>query len=508
VKRIVAVMYALAPLLGAADFTATILHVNDTHARIEPTLIQGKPYGGMARLGTLIERYRASDPNVLFLHGGDAFQGTPYFNTYEGLADAAFFNAMGLDAMAVGNHEFDRGPAPLATFARNALFPLLSANIDATQEASLRERITASTIVARGGERIGIVGATTDTLLNISNTGPTIALRDLRTSVQVEIDRLTAQGINKIVMVTHVGYNEEQVLARALHGVDVIVGGHSHSLLGSVTRPGWAEPWGPYPTRVQNADGETVLIVQAWEGARVLGRMKVTFDGAGRVKAWTDAEPIPVDETVPEQPALRALAAAFEQPILELRQRKIGVAETLLPQTPVMGEIIADAMVAATASQGATLALMNSGGVRASIEPGDITFAEALVVQPFGNTLIVMDVTGAELRQAIEDSLAIGYGGLYVSRGVRYAIDFAKPVNQRVLSLTVDGKAVDPQATYRIVTNNFMAGGNDAMSTLKAAKGQRIDTQLVDLDVLVDYLRAHSPFRSTPENRRNDQTVR
>jgi 5'-nucleotidase / UDP-sugar diphosphatase len=140
-NTIALVLLSVAPSIFAADFTATILHVNDTHDRIEPTIIQGKPYGGMPRLATLIAQHRKADPNTIVLHAGDAFQGTFYFNVYEGLADVAFLNALHLDAMAVGNHEFDKGPATLGTFARHAQFPLLSSNLDVAAEPALKDCI-------------------------------------------------------------------------------------------------------------------------------------------------------------------------------------------------------------------------------------------------------------------------------------------------------------------------------------------------------------------------------
>ena len=485
----------------AADFTATFLHVNDTHDRIEPTIIQGKPYGGMARLATLIDRYRKSDPNPIVLHAGDAFQGTFYFNVYEGLADVAFLNALHLDAMAVGNHEFDKGPATLGAFARNAQFPLLSANLDVDAEPALQGRVRNSVVITRGAERIGIVGGITDTLPTISSPGPNVHLRNLNASLQGEIDALTRQGINKIVLLTHIGYDDEQKLARTLHNVDVIVGGHSHTLLGTTTAPGFPASRGPYPTIVDNADQGKTVVVQSWEGEKVLGRVQVTFDEQGRVTKWSTTQPVLVDESVPEDPALHALVEAFEKPLAQQRDRKIAVGSRVV-EGPAMGELIADAMLAATAKQGAVVALMNGGGVRAAFEPGDVTFGNAISVQPFNNTLVVMDVTGAQFKQAIEDIIeASRFRLLFVSAGTRYTIDVAQPFGSRVSNLVIAGKAVDAAATYRIVTNNFVAEGGDGVVTLKNTTGYRYASGLLDIDAFLDYLGAHSPLSGVAENR-------
>jgi 5'-nucleotidase len=495
-------LLALAPALFAADFTATILHVNDTHGRIEPTMIEGKPYGGMARLGTLIARHRTSDPNPILLHAGDAFQGTYYFNVYEGLADLAFMNAMGFDAMAAGNHEFDKGPATLGMFARGARFPVVSANLDVENEPALKGLIRRSTIVTRSGERIGIVGGTTPELPIISSPGPNVRMRDLAGSLQTEIDALTHAGVNKIVLLTHVGYLEEQELARTLRNVDVIVGGHSHTLLGSTTAAGWPESRGPYPTVVDNAEHGKTLVVQSWEGEKVLGRLQVTFDSKGRVKKWSDAQPIRVDESIAEDPALDALVAAFEKPLAGQRDRKIAVAASAIAEGAAMGELIADAMLAATAKQNTVVALLNGGGIRASLQPGDITFGSAIAVQPFNDTLVVMDVTGAQLKQSIEDIVEASRSRvLWVSAGTGYTLDPAKPMGSRVSDLTIGGRPVDPAATYRICVPSFVAKGGDGVNTLKTSSGYRYDTGVLDIDAFIEYLSTHTPVRKTVENR-------
>jgi 5'-nucleotidase len=489
----------LAATSFAADFTVTLLHVNDTHARLEPTIIQGQPYGGMPRLGTLIARHRATDPNPILLHAGDAFQGTFFFNVYEGLADVTFLNALGLDAMAVGNHEFDKGPAALGTFARNARFPLLAANLNVDAEPALRGIIRNSVVVTRGKQRVGIVGGITPELNSISNPGPTVGLRDTAGALQAEVDALTKAGVNKVVLLTHIGYEEEQQLAKTLHNVDVIVGGHSHTLLGNTTAPGWPPSRGAYPTVVDNPDHGKTLVVQSWEGEKVLGRLQVTFDSKGRVKKWGTQQPEIVDKEVLEDPALKAMVEAFTKPLAAQRDRRIGEAQERILQGPALGGRIADAMLRATATHMPVTALMNGGGVRASFEPGAITFGAAISVQPFGNTLVVMDLTGEQLRQAVEDVVeAQSSRVLWVSDGTHYRLEPSQPAGKRVSQFIIAGAPVQPTQTYRIVTNNFLAAGGDGATTLARATGYRYDTGILDIDALVDYLAAHTPLTVAP----------
>ncbi len=486
---------SIAFLCGSAlaeSFTLTILHTNDMHSRVEPVRIRGKLYGGYARLATIIERYRGQDPNPILLNGGDTFQGTLYFNVYEGLADLAFMNYVRFDAMAVGNHEFDRGPVPFGKFINGARFPVLAANLDVSAEESLRERINPSAVIVAGGQKIGIVGAVTPDLPTISSPGPNVKMKDLRTSVQAAIDGLRENGIDKIVLVTHVGYSEEIELVRSLRGVDVLVGGHSHTLLGNLSVEGFAPSRGPYPTVVKNADGDTALVLQAHEWGKVLGRIKIEFDARGRVARWFDAAPILVDESVPEDPVMKSLVLALQRPIEELANKVIaksdgGVSREGRYET-AMGNLIADAMLEATKSQGVAAAFMNAGGVRASLEPGTIKYGDAIAVQPFNNTLVLLDLTGSELLAALEHGARVGGGMLHVSRGTSYRIDPAKPEGSRVSDVVVAGGPLDPAKTYRLCFNSFTASGGDAHDALKAAKGRRVDTGILDIDAFVEHL--------------------
>lgn len=495
----------------AQDFTLTILHNNDVHARLEPTMIRGKAYGGYARTATLIQKFRAQDPNVVVLSAGDTFQGTLFFNVYEGLADLAAMNYMRFDAMAVGNHEFDRGPAPLAKFAQGAKFPVIAANLDVSKDPLLKDLIQPSTVLSVGSEKIGVVGAVTEDLPTISAMGPTVTMKPLVASIQAEVDRLTQSGINKIILLSHCGFSVDQVIAGDLTNVDVIVGGHSHSLLGNLAIENWPRPTGPYPTTQRGKNGEVVLVVQAWEWGKVLGRLKVKFDEKGGIKEILDAAPIPVDESIAEDPILSSMIAALAKPIEALKSEKIGRTDVLLGRDgatgeSLMGNVIADSMLAKLEKLGAVAAFMNQGGVRAALEPGEITYGLAITVQPFSNTLVLLDLTGAELKAALEwgvSRLPSGGGGgiLLPSAGTSYEVDVQKPSGSRVSNVRVAGAPLDESKTYRIVFNSFTAGGGDGHAILRDAKGVRTDTGYVDVDALIEFIQARSPLQNKAEGR-------
>ncbi|MFI5166510.1 MAG: bifunctional metallophosphatase/5'-nucleotidase [Thermoanaerobaculales bacterium] len=498
------------PALAKA-ITITILHTNDMHAHVEPFTQRGRDMGGYARQATLIARYRATDPNPLLLCAGDTFQGTLYFNVYEGLADLAYMNYIGFEAMSAGNHEFDRGPAVLARFASLARFPLLAANVDASGDKDLAPWIRPYAILAVGGERVGVVGAVPPDLLSISSPGPTIRVKDLIGSVQSAVDELTRAGVDKVIFLSHIGYQLDVELAGKLVGVDVIVGGHSHTLLGTI--PGLPQPAGPYPTVVKDGAGNTVLVVQAWEWGKVLGRIKVRFDDAGHVAGWDDALPIPIDASVPEDPTVKSMVAAFERPIAPVRDQVIGhsvkgVATTRTTPRHVenpMANVVADALLAATAKAGSVAAFINPGGIRAAFDPGPITYGQAVTVQPFNNTLVQIDLTGAELKAALEEGMGKlpenGSGLLLPSRGTSYVVDVGKPAGDRVVGLKVAGKPVESSAIYRVTVPNFLADGGDAHRLLKNAARYRYDTGIVDIEAFVDFLKTHDPIDGRLEGR-------
>jgi 5'-nucleotidase / UDP-sugar diphosphatase len=496
----------------AQPVTITVLHTNDLHARVEPVIMEGKGYGGYARHVTLIRQLREKDQNVLLLSGGDSFQGTLYFNVYEGAADLFFMNLKGYTGMAVGNHEFDRGPKPLGVFAGHAKFPVLAANLDVDEDPDLRDVIKKHATVEVGGHRVGLVGAVTPDLPFISSIGPHVKMLDLIPSIQQSVAALQAEGVNKIFLLSHLGYQLEQEVASKVRGIDVIVGGHSHSLLGSFEGRGFPEPEGPYPTVVKNPEGGNTLVVQAWEWGKLLGRIKVHFDAEGRVESWSEAQPIVVDESIPEDPVALSAIIAMAKPIETLRRSVVahapadvdGSRETVRRQESPMANIIADSFLSWGATAQADLALINGGGVRGGLNAGQVTYENVISVQPFNNTLELIVLTGEELWQAFEyglSGLEAGEGRfLHPSRNVRYTYDSRKPVGQRLLSVEIDGKPLDKTRSYRIMMNHFMAEGGDGFAVFKNAK-DRLETGILDIDVLIEFLKANPNVNTKPEGR-------
>ncbi|KEF35723.1 5'-nucleotidase [Deinococcus sp. RL] len=508
--------FLTAALLGsfasAAPLTVTLLHVNDLHARLEPATVGQNTYGGYARHATLIRDLRAREENPVLLSAGDTFQGTLFYNVYQGMADVLFMNLLGYQAMAVGNHEFDNGPEALARFAEKAKFPLLAANLDVSREPLLRGLVKPSTVITVGGERLGVVGAVTPDLPLISSPGERVRLLDLLPSLNAAVRDLQAQGINKIVLLSHLGFPLDQQVARSVPGLDVVISSHTHTLLGRFDNKDFPAPEGEYPVVLQNPDGNRTLLVSAWEWGKVLGRLKVTFNDAGAVESF-EGRAIPVSADIPDDPTARRMIDTLSVPIANLRRQVIGTTarglngarEIVRKRESTMANALADAALAAGQRAGAVMALVNGGGVRSSIDAGPVTFEEAITVQPFGNTLTLLDLTGAEIKRALEHGVATWSESkgqfLHVSKGMSYTFDLSKPAGNRVTSVTLNGQPLSDTQTYTVAMNTFIAQGGDGFDVFKNAKGRRLDTGLLDVDILVNYFAANPTLDAQPEGR-------
>lgn len=505
-------IFLTAALLGAASaapLTITILHNNDVHAHTDPVKVGENMYGGYARTATLINKYKAEDPNPIVLSAGDPFQGTLYYNLYKGMSDGIMMNVMGYQAMSIGNHEFDDGPAALAKFAAKVKFPVLAANLDVSAEPLLRDVVKPYTILTVGGERVGVIGSTTPDIPTISSPGPNVKVLDTKTALTDNVKALQDQGINKIIFLSHLGYSLDKEIAAQVPGIDVIVGGHSHTLLGTFDNKDFPASEGEYPTVVDNA-GQKTLIVQSWEWGKLLGRLKVNFDDAGNVQSW-EGNPVPVSADIAEEPTLAKVAKTLSVPIAHLRQQVIGNAvsaingsrEDVRKRESTMANVLADAALMAAANAGAEIALVNGGGVRASIDQGPITFEEAITVQPFGNTLTVLTLTGAQIKAALEHGVATWDQGkgqfTHVSKGMSYTFDLSKPAGSRVTAVTFNGQALDDAKTYKVATNNFVANGGDGFAMFKDAP--KLETGVLDVDILINYLKANPQLEVKPEGR-------
>jgi 5'-nucleotidase/UDP-sugar diphosphatase len=475
-----------------AEFTLNILHINDFHSRFDPitgsdsncdveTDAKGECFGGIARLKTIIDDTRAKyeSGNSLLLSAGDNFQGSLYYTTYKSKVVSDFFNQMGFDVVATGNHEFDDGPEEFMKFIEAAKFPIIGGNFDVSRDPGLRGKIQGSIVVEVGGEKIGIIGATAEDTPEIASTGD-VEFHDVVQYVRGASEALDAAGVNKIILLSHIGYNEDLNVAASLPLVDVIVGGHSHSLLGSMEGA-----VGPYPTMVTNPEGTEVPVVQANQYGKYLGDIAITWDDDGKV-IKAEGEPFLIDASVTANDDFKGQLQALLGPIEELTSEVIGsTTEKLEGSREIcrveecsMGNLLADAILDRVASQGATIAFQNGGGIRSSIDAGDITVGDVLTVLPFSNTLATVQISGADVIEALENGVSDienGAGRFAQVAGLKYTYTLAEPAGSRVSDVLVKGEGdtwvpIDEDATYTIVTNNYVRGGGDGYETFASGE--------------------------------------
>lgn len=503
---------ALTASAAYADYSLTILHTNDFHARFEPISkydsgcssednAEGKCFGGSARMVTAVNEARARSNNAVLFDGGDQFQGTLFYTYYKGQLAAEMMNKLGYDAMTVGNHEFDDGPKVLRGFMDAVDFPVLMSNADFSGEPALADKLQKSTVIERGGEKIGLIGATPHDTDELSSPGPNVIFTDSIEAVGAEVAKLTEMGVNKIIVLSHLGYGRDIALAQAVDGIDVIVGGHTNTLLSNTNE----KADGAYPTVVGGTQ-----ILSAYAYGKFLGELNVTFDDAGVVTSAV-GEPIVMDAGVVQDTDTVARIAQAALPLNELRSKVvaetateiIGVREECRSMECAMGNLIADAMLDRVRDQGIEIAIQNSGGIRASIDAGDVTMGEVLTVLPFQNTLSTFYVNGATIVEALENGVSQheeGAGRFPQVSGMTYAFDASLEAGSRISDVMVGGAALDADKVYGVVSNNYVRNGGDGYKMFRDAENA-YDFGPDLADVTAEFIAKNAPYMPYKDGR-------
>ncbi|MDB6178043.1 bifunctional metallophosphatase/5'-nucleotidase [Paracoccus sp. Z330] len=504
-----------------AEMVLHVLHTNDLHSRIEPinkydstcdaeAVDAGECFGGVARVAhkvhELREQIRADGGNVIVLDAGDQYQGSLFYTTYKGADVVEFMTAIGYDAMAVGNHEFDDGPEGLALLADGVGFPVISGNLDLSMSSVLKEKIGDVAVLDVGGNRIGVVSALAMDTPETSSPGADVIFKDDIESLRAGVAKLEEAGVNKIIALTHVGYQRDQKFAGEVEGIDAVIGGHSHSLLGDMDG---AE--GPYPTMVAGPAGVEVPVAQAYAYSKYLGHLILTFDDDGTLLK-AEGQPVLLDNSVPEDSEIAGRVKEMAAPIQELRQKVVAEAGAMIDGDRAncrarecqMGVLVADAMLDRVKDQGVSIAITNGGGLRASIDSGPVTMGEVYTVLPFQNTLATFELSGADIVSALENG-ASQYeevaGRFSQVAGLQYSVDPAAEAGQRISDVRVrkDGEwaAIEPETVYGVVSNNYMRSGGDGYAIFASNARNAYDYGPDLAEVLADYLsgqQAYEPY--------------
>ena len=483
----------------AKVYNLTILHTNDQHGHFAKFSLVGNPdIGGMAAQFTLINMVRAevskAGGSVLLLSAGDVNTGVPESDMLDAAPDFNLMNTLGYVAMTLGNHEFDNPRDVLLKQKGWAKFPLLSAN---TVKKGTRETLVDPYLIKEfDGLKVAILGLTTEEtpILALPDNVQDLEFKSAVETAQALVPKLKAQA-DLVIALSHLGLEKggyatpgDLTLAKEVPGINVIVGGHTHDALTEA-----------------KVVGETV-IVQAGEYGEYVGRLDLTFDSDAKKVTASKYQLLPVnfkkqvkytdkdsyyayaDTAYPEDPTVTDALKSYlgeanqllAQPLGEAMVKLDGDRKLVRSQETNLGNLITDAMRAKT---GAELAFMNGGGIRADIAPGKITYRDILTVQPFGNTLVVMNLTGEQVLAVLNYAATVeaGKGAFLHVSGVKWTNNQGQAEN-----VMVGDAPLDLQKTYKIVTNNFMAAGGDGYAMLKDLP--KTDTGFVDADALKEHI--------------------
>ena len=514
----VVMTFSLAVTANAAEETAqdlngdiVILHTNDVHGAI----------AGYAKVAALKDAYEARGAYVLLMDAGDFIQGDPTVSTSEGATAVELMNLAGYDVASMGNHEFDYGYQNLKDLEADADFAIVDANVLYNGRVAFEDNLVFTT---PDGTKIGVFGL--DTPETATKAHPAkiqgvtfLAGEDLYDCAQEQVDALTAEGCNYVICLGHLGIDDESAGNRSIDllenvdGIDLFIDGHSHSTQDDITAA---------LTAASQAGGNEISVDSSMVNGTVLTSTGtklesvgvVTIDGeTGRI----DASTVSAASLTDEDADVAARAAAIQKEIDDEYGTVFAKTEVALngerepgnrTEETNLGDLITDALVWGAEREGTEVdaAVTNGGGIRASIAAGDITKKDINTVLPFGNTLSIVQVTGAELLEALEASTyctPTSIGGFPQVSGIEFTVDTTKAYDQgelypgstyygpksiqRVTIETVGGEPFDANATYTIATNDFMAAGGDTYYAFAAAS-VNYDLGIAMDEVVMDYI--------------------
>jgi 5'-nucleotidase/UDP-sugar diphosphatase len=493
--RLVSVLVLVVALAGAAlaqTATATFLHINDVY-EISP--IEGR--GGIAPLMTVLGQERAKAAYAITTLGGDLIGSSMMSAITKGTQMIELMNAIGLDLAVVGNHEFDFGTETLKQRVAESRFTWLGTNVLGADGGTFAPLVPTATRKV-GDLTIGFFGIITPDTRHLSNTGPEVRFAPVADTARAAVKLLKEQGADAIVALTHLTLTEDRALAREVRGIDVILGGHDHDPM-SVYEGG-------------------VFIFKNGHDAHYLGVLQVeiakTQTARGpQVTVWPREWRVMSSAGVPPEPRVAAIVKTYEDKLDESLKVTVGTTTVELDSRRVtvrlkesaIGNLIADALRESTK---ADVALMNGGGIRGdrTYPAGTIlTRKDVLTELPFRNVTVLAEIQGADLRAALEEGVSAveDVAGRFPQvSGMRFVFAPGRPKGSRVLDVTIGGKPLDPTATYRLATNEYVLAGGDGYASLKKTR-PIIDASggALVANVVMDYIAANGSVSPTVEGR-------
>ncbi|PNK92195.1 Trifunctional nucleotide phosphoesterase protein YfkN precursor [Serratia odorifera] len=491
----------------------TIYHTNDLHANVlpfkAPYVSKDKKVGGFANIASIVKQAKAKDDGVFLFDAGDFFTG-PYISTLtQGEAIIDIMNQMSFDAVSIGNHEFDHGVPNMIEQLSKATFPVLLGNLF-YENSDKPVWDKPWVILEKAGIKVGVIGlhgkfAFYDTVNKNMRAG--VEMRD-----EVEyLNKYLGQIRDKVdvtVLLIHEGVPARQSsfgsadvtrllskdieLAKQVQGLDVLITGHAH--VGT-----------PEPIKVNNT-----LIVSTDAYGIDLGKLVLNIDDKTKKIAGYQGKLINIyDGDVEPDPATAAKVALWTDKLKQITQQKIGSASAELTrsygESSAAGNMVGDAFLAAEPR--AQLAFVNSGGLRSELAQGEIKLGDIITMFPFPDDLSYMEINGKQLRWLMNHAANLTNGILQVSKGIEMEYDSRKPLNQRIVSLTVQGQPLKDDAWYPIVVNSFLATGGDGFSAFTEGRNIRTLPGSGATAAVVDYIKSQPEIVPDEHKRIKDQAL-
>ena len=496
----------------ATQQTIEILHINDTHSHLAGMDENGKSNydnkpakGSFARINNVIKKY----PNALVIDAGDRFQGTLYFSLFGYEPIIKLDNAMDFTALTLGNHEFDNGCEFLNSYINELKTPVLFTNMQTSASCPLKmDHIKPFLIQNVNGNKIGIIGIGHDNPKNVSQACDFLNFMDYKTAIKMQIKLLKEQNINKIILITHLGLDKDIDIANNIADIDVIVGGHSHSYLGTDSNE---QAEADYPLLLKSPNNEPVLVVQAKFGTEYLGYLKVNFDNNGVVNSF-DGNPMKL--TGEQDANINAILTPYNKEIFQktkiIGSNTISMNDGLKEcrQAECLSALLLSlAILEKTKNFGTQIALNNSGNSRMSFPLGDITELDLLKVFPFSDKIVIKELSGYEIKQALEHGVAKenlqNISSMLQPANLKYSINRKNSAFDRIsnIQIKVNGKwkNINFAQNYKVAVNSYIANGKSGFEMIKRAKTIQI-LETTDIEALREYVIKHTPITKIETN--------
>lgn len=475
-----------------------IIHTNDIHGALAPSAgwwmnpYFPPPIGNAPAAAAFIkekrDEARSKKCGFVLLDGGDIFQGTPIGELGRGKIMAEYYNYLGYDAVVVGNHDYDFGPEALTELVNSTGATFLGANVVNEGSEAWVNYLKPFIILEQAGVRIGIFGITTQYLEGMTTAdrfrGHDV-LHEVKTARRC-VAALKAKGVDLIVGLTHIGLLHDQQLADSVAGIDIIIGGHSHTGLPQ-----------PYEDSINHT-----LIFQTYGRLSNLGFIDIKIDkGTRRIAGFRSEIVDLLAEEIDEDTVMARMISQWEDESMKGLDEVIGVSLEELTragmQESPLGNLITDAM---REYFDVDLAIHNSGGIRASLPKGEVTYRDCFNIDAFSNTAVVMKLSGRQLREIFEVSIN-GHHAIFQVSGLKVKYDSDRPALGRIAEIIMDsGSPLADDKAYRVATNSYLAAGAGEYRIFR--EGKDIEDSYTFLrDIIAGYIRKHSPILKGVEGR-------